>query len=45
MKAASEADLQGIEAGARAEIEDAEKFARESPYPTKEELFLDTYVE
>jgi TPP-dependent pyruvate/acetoin dehydrogenase alpha subunit len=45
MKAASEADLQGIEAGARAEIEDAEKFARESPYPTKEELFRDTYVE
>jgi TPP-dependent pyruvate/acetoin dehydrogenase alpha subunit len=45
MKAASEADLQEIEAGARAEIEDAEKFARESPYPTKEELFRDTYVE
>ncbi len=45
MKAASEADLQGIEADARKEIEGAEKFARESPYPTKEELFRDTYVE
>lgn len=44
-KAASEADLREIEARAKEEIEAAEKFAKESPYPTKEELFRDTYAE
>ncbi len=44
-KAASEKDLQEIETRAKGEIEAAEKFAKESPYPTKEELSRDTYAE
>jgi TPP-dependent pyruvate/acetoin dehydrogenase alpha subunit len=44
-KAASEADLREIETRAKEEIEAAEKFAKESPYPTKEELSRDTYAE
>ena len=44
-KAASEANLREIETRAKEEIEAAEKFAKESPYPTKEELSRDTYAE
>jgi pyruvate dehydrogenase E1 component alpha subunit len=44
-KAASDGDLREIETRAKEEIEAAEKFAKESPYPTKEELFRDTYAE
>jgi TPP-dependent pyruvate/acetoin dehydrogenase alpha subunit len=45
MKAASEADLREIETGAKEEIEAAERFAKDSPYPTREELSRDTYAE
>ncbi|MGE5252532.1 MAG: thiamine pyrophosphate-dependent dehydrogenase E1 component subunit alpha [Planctomycetaceae bacterium] len=45
MKAASEADLREVETGAKEEIEAAERFAKDSPYPTKEELSRDTYAE
>ena len=45
MKAASEEELREIEARAKEEIEAAEKFARDSPYPTREELSRDTYAE
>lgn len=42
---AGEAELAGIEEQARREIQEAEKFAKESPYPTREEIFQDVYVE
>ena len=40
----SEADLLGVEQKAREEIVEAERFARESPYPTQEEIFMDVYA-
>jgi TPP-dependent pyruvate/acetoin dehydrogenase alpha subunit len=45
MKAASEAQLNKIDEEARAEMEEAEKFAKDSPYPTREEIFQDVYVD
>ena len=45
MKTMSEAELKEIEGKAKEEIEEAEKCAKESPYPTVEELFQDVYVE
>ncbi len=45
MKTASEAELNEINEKARQEIEEAAKFAKESSYPTKEEIFQDVYVE
>jgi len=45
MKTASEAELGEMERRAQEEIEEAEKFAKESPYPTREEIFQDVYVE
>jgi pyruvate dehydrogenase E1 component alpha subunit len=41
----SESELQEIERRAKEEIEAAEKFAKESPYPDADELFEDVYVE
>jgi pyruvate dehydrogenase E1 component alpha subunit len=45
LKMASEAELNRIEEKAREEVQEAEKFAKESPYPTKEEIFQDVYVD
>jgi len=45
MKVASEADLKKIDEQARLEMEEAEKFAKDSPYPTREEIFQDVYVD
>jgi len=45
MKVASEAELNKIDEQARLEMEDAEKFAKDSPYPTREEIFQDVYVD
>jgi acetoin:2,6-dichlorophenolindophenol oxidoreductase subunit alpha len=42
---ATEPDLNRIHEEARIEIEAAEKFAKESPYPTREEIFQDIYVD
>jgi TPP-dependent pyruvate/acetoin dehydrogenase alpha subunit len=44
-KSMSESELQEIERRAKEEIEAAEKFAKESPYPDADELFEDVYVE
>jgi TPP-dependent pyruvate/acetoin dehydrogenase alpha subunit len=44
-QAASEAELQEMERKAKEEIEEAEKFAKACPYPTKEELMQNVYVE
>ncbi len=44
-KTASEAELQEMERKAKEEIEEAEKFAKASPYPTLEELLQDVYAE
>jgi TPP-dependent pyruvate/acetoin dehydrogenase alpha subunit len=44
-KTATAAALDKIDQEARAEIEEAEKFAKESPYPTREEIFQDVYVD
>jgi TPP-dependent pyruvate/acetoin dehydrogenase alpha subunit len=41
----SESELQEIDRRAKEEIEAAEKFAKESPYPTVDELLQDVYVE
>jgi acetoin:2,6-dichlorophenolindophenol oxidoreductase subunit alpha len=40
----SETDLLGVEQKAREEIVEAERFARASPYPTQEEIFMDVYT-
>jgi TPP-dependent pyruvate/acetoin dehydrogenase alpha subunit len=45
MKYSTAAQLDQIDQKAKEEIEEAEKFAKESPYPTKEEIFKDVYVE
>jgi TPP-dependent pyruvate/acetoin dehydrogenase alpha subunit len=45
MKIASEAELKKIDEQARLEMEEAEKFANDSPYPTREEIFQDVYVD
>jgi len=45
MKVASEAEMNKIDEQARLEMEDAEKFAKDSPYPTREEIFQDVYVD
>jgi TPP-dependent pyruvate/acetoin dehydrogenase alpha subunit len=45
MKAASEAELKKIDEQARLEMEEAEKFSKDSPYPTREEIFQDVYVD
>jgi TPP-dependent pyruvate/acetoin dehydrogenase alpha subunit len=45
MKTATAASLDKIDQEARAEIEEAEKFAKDSPYPTKEEILQDVYVD
>ena len=45
MKIASEAELKKIDEQARVEMEEAEKFANDSPYPTREEIFQDVYVD
>jgi len=45
MKVASEAELKKIDEQARLEMEEAEKFANDSPYPTREEIFQDVYVD
>jgi len=45
MKVASEAELNKIDEQARLEMEEAEKFAKDSPYPTREEIFQDVYVD
>jgi TPP-dependent pyruvate/acetoin dehydrogenase alpha subunit len=42
---ATEAELTRVEEEARQEIEEAEKFGKESPYPTREEIFQDVYVD
>jgi len=42
---ASGKELDEIDQKAKEEIEDAEKFAKESPYPSREEIFKDVYVE
>ncbi len=39
-----EEELRGIERGAGEAIEQACRFALESPYPTREELFQDVYA-
>lgn len=45
MKKATAAALDKIDEEARVEIEEAEKFANDSPYPTREEIFQDVYVD
>jgi pyruvate dehydrogenase E1 component alpha subunit len=45
MKTATAAALDKIDEEARVEIEEAEKFANDSPYPTREEIFQDVYVD
>jgi len=45
MKTATAAALDKIDQEARAEIEEAEKFAKDSPYPTREEILQDVYVD
>jgi pyruvate dehydrogenase E1 component alpha subunit len=45
MKISSDADLNTIDEKARQEMEEAERFAKESPFPTREEIFQDVYVE
>jgi len=45
MGRASTKELDEIDQKAKEEIEEAEKFARESPYPSREEIFKDVYVE
>ncbi len=45
MKVASEAKLNKMDEQARLEMEEAEKFAKDSPYPTREEIFQDVYVD
>lgn len=42
---ATAAELDALEQIARAEIDEAEKFAKESPYPTREEIMQDVYCE
>jgi pyruvate dehydrogenase E1 component alpha subunit len=41
---ASEADLQALDEKAAAAVEEASKFANESPFPELEELFTDVYI-
>lgn len=45
MKTATAAALDKIDQEARAEIEEAEKFAKDSPYPTREEILQNVYVD
>jgi len=45
LKMATEAELNRVDEEARQEIEEAEKFGKESPYPTREEIFQDVYVD
>ena len=45
LEMATEAGLNRVDEEARQEIEEAEKFAKESPYPTREEIFQDVYVD
>jgi TPP-dependent pyruvate/acetoin dehydrogenase alpha subunit len=45
LRMATEADLNRVDEEARQEIEEAEKFSKESPYPTREEIFQDVYVD
>jgi pyruvate dehydrogenase E1 component alpha subunit len=42
---ATEAGLEKMDADVKAEVEDAVKFAEESPYPAPEELYIDVYKE
>ncbi len=43
-KAATEEDLNGIDAAVEAQIDEAVRFADESPEPSQEELWTDVYV-
>ena len=45
IKVATAADLDKMDEEARVEIEEAEKFAKESPYPTREEILKDVYAD
>jgi TPP-dependent pyruvate/acetoin dehydrogenase alpha subunit len=45
MKTATAAQLDDIDKKAKEEMEGAEKFAMDSPYPTREEIFSDVYAE
>ena len=45
IKVAPAADLDKMDEEARLEIEEAEKFAKESPYPTREEILKDVYAD
>ncbi len=45
IKVATAADLDKMDEEARLEIEEAEKFAKESPYPTREEILKDVYAD
>jgi len=45
MKTVTENELNAIEEKAREEIEEAERFAKESPYPVVEEIFQDVYAD
>ncbi len=45
IRMATVADLDKIDEEARVEIEEAEKFAKESPYPTREEILKDVYAD
>lgn len=44
-KVVPKSTLDEVDKKARLEIEEAEKFAKESPYPTVEEIFKDVYVD
>jgi TPP-dependent pyruvate/acetoin dehydrogenase alpha subunit len=45
LKVATGAELEEIERKAKEEMDAAEKFAKESPYPTPEDIFRDVYCE
>jgi len=45
IRAATASNLDKIDEEARLEIEAAEKFAKESPFPTREEILQDVYAE
>ncbi len=45
MKIATAVELDEMDRKAKEEIDQAEKFAKESPYPTREEIFQDVYCE